>query len=630
MRGSKNSENGMRQWLGWSAFVGFTGLGLIVGSSVYYLTVKLNPHLARGFANPFILYLYSTLFYGIIGSAVGLLLGLLFWKFVSGTGSIRRVRLLKGVIMALLVLGPIGWTVSTSQVSLSLYTLKGKLLHMSGLWTSICVIAVLMLLIIFGYAIVGQLSKIPRPPRMLLAIYPLTFLLTLAFIKGFYDGSLRGTLRAADVDYGIRGSGIKFIIIGLDCADWDVIDPLAKEGKLPALSRLREEGVSADLRTMIPTLSPSLWTSISTGMSPEKHGVRNFYITSLPFTTVPIRLFPGGFGLNFRIIPFLNNSGLAPGLIRMNTSNMKGSPDIWNIFSRFNQRVGVIDYMITWPAEEINGFMVSDLLLRYVHEFGLEGIDDAKGLFYPQELAVDLREILEGIVPGRINLDHIRGKLVSGNCELSEQDPYVKLLTKKLWRDESLWALCRELYHRYEPDLLVNYTSAIDGTNHVFGKFIYTGEGAGTQWECFNEVLSRWYQYEDARILELMEMADDSTCIIVLSDHGWDEEKGHHENGPEGILIMWGAGVKKGVRLESAGLMDVVPTVLSLAGYPVARDMEGEILEEAIREEILEQFPPCYVQSYAEEEVGQRQPVRMDPVIDRQIREELEALGYIK
>ena len=49
-----------------------------------------------------------------------------------------------------------------------------------------------------------------------------------------------------------------------------------------------------------------------------------------------------------------------------------------------------------------------------------------------------------------------------------------------------------------------------------------------------------------------------------------------------------GAGVRSGVRLTSANVLDLAPTLLVLAGEPVARDMDGRVLAEAFDERFTE------------------------------------------
>jgi len=57
----------------------------------------------------------------------------------------------------------------------------------------------------------------------------------------------------------------QILLVGIDSADWDLIDPLSRRGELPNLTRLRAEGAWAVLRSDSPTLSPLLWTTAVTG-----------------------------------------------------------------------------------------------------------------------------------------------------------------------------------------------------------------------------------------------------------------------------------------------------------------------------------------------------------------------------
>lgn len=69
---------------------------------------------------------------------------------------------------------------------------------------------------------------------------------------------------------------MKVMVLGLDGATWDILGPLADEGRLPNLARLRAQGASGVLRSVFPPLSPVAWTSIITGKNPGKHGVFEF------------------------------------------------------------------------------------------------------------------------------------------------------------------------------------------------------------------------------------------------------------------------------------------------------------------------------------------------------------------
>ena len=54
---------------------------------------------------------------------------------------------------------------------------------------------------------------------------------------------------------------------------------------------------------------------------------------------------------------------------------------------------------------------------------------------------------------------------------------------------------------------------------------------------------------------------------------------GHHR--PDGIVILAGAGVQSGVRLENASIMDLTPTILHSMGLAVPQDLDGRVLSEA-------------------------------------------------
>jgi len=68
----------------------------------------------------------------------------------------------------------------------------------------------------------------------------------------------------------------KTLIIGLDGATFDVIDPLVRDGVLPTIGRLRASGMSAPLTSVYPPVTGPAWASLATGKSPGKTGVFDF------------------------------------------------------------------------------------------------------------------------------------------------------------------------------------------------------------------------------------------------------------------------------------------------------------------------------------------------------------------
>ncbi|MEW6747957.1 MAG: alkaline phosphatase family protein, partial [Planctomycetota bacterium] len=79
----------------------------------------------------------------------------------------------------------------------------------------------------------------------------------------------------------------RVLLIGLDGADWRIIEPLLAEGALPNLRAIVDGGVSAPLRTIEPMLSPVIWTTIATGRAPEDHGIGWFMSDTASGEKVP-------------------------------------------------------------------------------------------------------------------------------------------------------------------------------------------------------------------------------------------------------------------------------------------------------------------------------------------------------
>jgi hypothetical protein len=76
---------------------------------------------------------------------------------------------------------------------------------------------------------------------------------------------------------GFRKARIKkLIFLGLDGFDPGLAERFMSEGKLPNLSRLKEQGSYSKLRTTFPALSPVAWSTFATGVNPAKHNIFDF------------------------------------------------------------------------------------------------------------------------------------------------------------------------------------------------------------------------------------------------------------------------------------------------------------------------------------------------------------------
>jgi arylsulfatase A-like enzyme len=116
----------------------------------------------------------------------------------------------------------------------------------------------------------------------------------------------------------------------------------------------------------------------------------------------------------------------------------------------------------------------------------------------------------------------------------------------------------------------------------------------------------------------------------LFENRGFLDSGIHH---PEGILILFGRGVRRGIRLGDSVGVDVAPTLLALAGLPVARDQDGRVLVEAIDPDFLTVHPirfiESYEESYARSESPAEEAAKSTAEEDAVLRERLRGLGYL-
>ncbi len=243
----------------------------------------------------------------------------------------------------------------------------------------------------------------------------------------------------------------RVLLVGWDGATFDLIDPLLERGELPHLAALIANGRSAELESTKIPISSAAWPTIATGKGPGEHGVYSF----------------------FRPIEGTYDAQLV-------SSMDVASPPIWRILSERGRRVNVFGVPVTYPAEPINGTMVSGMLSPFDADYA-----------HPEGTANRLREA--GFIPDLgiwrqnelANMDTVKRQLDLKEAEL------LRLAEMPDWSlsmfvFKSLDVLC----HR--PSLRL--------------------DGPEITWTLkrLDEILGK-----------LIEAAGDDTVVMVISDHGF-------------------------------------------------------------------------------------------------------------
>ncbi|MCB9170035.1 MAG: alkaline phosphatase family protein [Flavobacteriales bacterium] len=373
-----------------------------------------------------------------------------------------------------------------------------------------------------------------------------------------------------------QGPDRKLLLIGWDAADWKAIDPLMDQGLMPNLERMVNEGVRGSLATLDPPLSPMLWTSIATGKRPYKHGVLGFTEVAADGKT-----------------------------IRPVTNVHRKVKAIWNILMQEGKRSNVIGWWPSHPAEPINGIMVSNFYQRADRPI-TEPWPMREGTVHPS----DKSELFAGmrIHPAELTGAHI-APFVPGFARMDQsKDRSLESLARIIADCSTVHAAATYMLEHEPWDMMCVYYDAIDHFAHGFMKYHPPRRDfiPEDKFELFKEVITSGYRYHDMMLGRLLELAGPGTTVMLISDHGFHPDHLRpralprepaapaREHSPFGIFCAMGPGIKKDALIHGAGLLDITPTILTLFGAPVARDMDGkpllDIFEERPEPEVIESW----------------------------------------
>ncbi len=384
----------------------------------------------------------------------------------------------------------------------------------------------------------------------------------------------------------------RVVLIGVDSFDWRIIDPLMARGRMANLARLVARGARANLRTISPILSPVVWTSIATGVKPSRHGIVDFVVAAR------------------------DSGDLLPV-----TSAMRQVPALWNLMSRQGTDVTVVAWWATWPAETVRGRIVTDRVAFQLFEDQMQedwtSADPARsrGKTYPPELFEEIRPLIK--VPAEVGDQEVAwflpGSRLRGGLT-AEQSDRLKQFRTILAGGETYHAIAKKLLGAGAPGLGMFYYEGPDTTSHLFMRDrppLLPGVSREDM-ALFGGIVDRYYERQDEYIGEIVDQAGAEATVLVVSDHGFksgSDRPPHSDprigkgdaadwHTPVGVFVMAGPDVPARLDLGVASVLDVAPTILALFGLPVARDMDGQPLTQALAPAFLARHPVAWIDTY--------------------------------
>jgi predicted AlkP superfamily phosphohydrolase/phosphomutase len=116
--------------------------------------------------------------------------------------------------------------------------------------------------------------------------------------------------------------------------------------------------------------------------------------------------------------------------------------------------------------------------------------------------------------------------------------------------------------------------------------------------------------------------------LYQFSSRSWleptfDRSGGHRM---DGVVMLFGPGIRQSHELEETALIDLAPTVLAALGVPVPDDMDGRVLSLAFEDNYFRERPIRYTAARPTEPGEQ---MELPPEQEEMIKERLRGLGYI-
>lgn len=472
----------------------------------------------------------------------------------------------------------------------------------------------------------------------------------------------------------------KMILIGIDAADWKIITPLLEQGELPTIASLMREGVSAPLKSLPGYKSPALWTSLATGKMPEKNGVLYFSNLFLDIPKLKLKKdLTANIAINwpYRIGKIFSKDHKNPSSMTrftkktyvysmlkygklleklkiggnyLVTGTFRTEKTIWEMLSEEGTTVGVVGWLVTWPAEKINGFIVSAKAVEgsnRIHQANSKyKTENSKGgITYPASIFEELKKF--NSTPYSITdqeIDSIFSHLTEQEIEQLRSAHFDKKNKFNFFAQLHLsdtFTAKAGVYLRdsLKSEFLTVYLPGLDGIQHIFWQYHFPQEFpflkmSSEELEKFEKVVSNYYKFLDKRIASLIEGYE---TVIIVSDHGMDSipkkhfdhsaiRSGQHEESPDGICIMKSPLVKNNVKLQEAHLLDIAPTVLYLMGKELDQEMDGEVLTEAIIPSFLNKNP-LIKKDYGKKKATENYFYAQEE--QEEVKDRLNALGYL-
>jgi hypothetical protein len=364
------------------------------------------------------------------------------------------------------------------------------------------------------------------------------------------------------------------LVVGLEGVSWERITAGASDGSLPVFASLLKDGSAGPLAPLVPYDRAALWTTAATGKRPRKHEIVSEAVLETPGGL--LRLLPGLPGTSLRI-------GLPFGTWREVPGSERLSLSFWEVLARRGHEAAVLNWPASSPARPGLVLWAGDRAFSTA---------PAPGAVLPADAAARLGYFR--VDPARLDRPLVRSLTPPG------LRPDLAASTTLAAAAADLTVLGAAL--GWLPNGPSNVSVLVlSGASMVAGPFGAADDARA--WglpvpdaEAKARARKAYDRFLDDLLRDLVEREGRDRTICIFSPVSWGpplplDALGRFLSGEppragpgaaaDGFILLVGAGIRSGARLTSATVLDLAPTLLVLAGEPMARDMDGRVLAEA-------------------------------------------------
>jgi predicted AlkP superfamily phosphohydrolase/phosphomutase/Tfp pilus assembly protein PilF len=401
--------------------------------------------------------------------------------------------------------------------------------------------------------------------------------------------------KRAELRRSARGVAGRVAVFAIDGADWDLLNEMIIDDRMPNLEALIRGGASASLQTIQPTVSPVVWTTAVTGVSPDRHGVIDFFSNRAPIESLSRR-----------------------------------SPAVWEIAEAFGRHSVVVDWWTAWPPAPDNTVVFDTPVLMQS-----AAIHPPASAQRVAAMQVALETVGYEQVRRFMNISAAEYREAVASQNPADPVNLFREMLAKTWTDHRV---ALELYRQQSPLLMMMSYEGTDLVNHLFAPYHppYREGISNVGYRKFWPTVANYYAEIDRLLGEWMQVLTEDTTVIILSAHGfrWEENRprtapagraalSDHRN--PGVFVAYGQHVLPSRGGRSVSIYDVVPSILAILGLPESQDMPGQVATWAFR---IAPVSSVNVVSYSEFFSPRRVPVGTRINV-REYARKLQTIGHL-